>query len=340
MQEEQRQQQKIIDWPSAESDRRLKQDCPSLISVYRPVCFTVLPYFLLLPSVSRFSHNFAFLRVCVCDCVCVSSFQTQTYHVLDSIPSIRFFFSFSVSYLSTLFTVALEHLSDLLFTRTRATHTNFRIGLRHIGNVHWIHIRRTKWCGRHDGKHFTGKWYVGVVHFCVWPKVLFSELCVVWNRFDSTQLMTVNYRLIEFSILLYRSLSVFSSSSALFDATGGVNLFALIGGIGCIVLAVLIVIIILSVRRHSAKYYTNEDKRNGKFIDAVHLFRFRSGRIRWREYHFLVHFILQMDCTRRMWTHCQLPEMKSVSNFLWTMSSVQLTIWFCRHQRQNHHHRT
>lgn len=43
-------------------------------------------------------------------------------------------------------------------------------------------------------------------------------------------------------------------------------MFALIGGIGCIVMAVLIVFIILSVRRHSAKYYTNEDKRNGEFF--------------------------------------------------------------------------
>ncbi|XP_055295035.1 insulin-like growth factor-binding protein complex acid labile subunit [Sitodiplosis mosellana] len=42
---------------------------------------------------------------------------------------------------------------------------------------------------------------------------------------------------------------------------GNFNLFAIICAVGFITIAIIVLIIVLSVNRHSAKYYTNEDKR-------------------------------------------------------------------------------
>lgn len=159
------------------------------------------------------------------------------------------------------------------------------------------------------------------------------EFSVVVKSFRFTlKLMTVNYHLIAFSNFKFFSLVFLNWLPA-----GGVNVFALIGGIGCIVMAVLIVFIILSVRRHSAKYYTNEDKRNGEFFiqfcgPLVTDNFFDPIRFSWFTH-------LQMDCTRKIWTHCQSPAMKSVSNFLWTKSYVRLTRWRWPHHRshRNHH---
>lgn len=46
--------------------------------------------------------------------------------------------------------------------------------------------------------------------------------------------------------------------------TGNFNLFAIVCTVAFIIVTIIVLIVVLSVKRHSAKYYTNEDKRNGK----------------------------------------------------------------------------
>lgn len=48
--------------------------------------------------------------------------------------------------------------------------------------------------------------------------------------------------------------------------TGAVNWLTLIVGIGLVLMVAFVICVSLCMRRHSAKYYTNEDKRNGRFI--------------------------------------------------------------------------
>lgn len=46
--------------------------------------------------------------------------------------------------------------------------------------------------------------------------------------------------------------------------TGNFNIFAIVCTVAFIIVTIIVLIVILSVKRHSAKYYTHEDKRNGK----------------------------------------------------------------------------
>lgn len=52
------------------------------------------------------------------------------------------------------------------------------------------------------------------------------------------------------------------------------NVFAVICSIAFITVIIIILLIALSMRRHSAKYYTNEDKRGGKCTMRNSLFSF------------------------------------------------------------------
>lgn len=70
----------------------------------------------------------------------------------------------------------------------------------------------------------------------------------------------VDYRLISRSD--NQLISIFHLFNVSFVAN--INLFAVICSIAFISIAIIILIIVLSMKRHSAKYYTNEDKRGGK----------------------------------------------------------------------------
>lgn len=89
----------------------------------------------------------------------------------------------------------------------------------------------------------------GISTLSTFVSTIFCFLCCESIRFDGRRFQ-LRFCFIFFYIFI--------------RCIGDVNLYALIGGVVCIVMAILIVVTILSIRRHSAKYYTNEDKRNGK----------------------------------------------------------------------------
>lgn len=81
---------------------------------------------------------------------------------------------------------------------------------------------------------------------------------------------------------------------------GNFNLFAIICAVGFITIAIIVLIIVLSVNRHTAKYYTNEDKRCGEFETCTWLFNLLPAA----NSHI---FESQMDCTRKISIRFQSP---------------------------------
>lgn len=191
----------------------------------------------------------------------------------------------------------MEYLSDLSLARIVAQQTNFKCECHCTERVQWF-WQRTVWYRWNFGEYSIKTRWVGDSWF--------------------------NHSIIQ----------LFQSNT--FTFAGNFNLFAIICAIGFITIAIVVPIIVLSMNRHSAKYYTNEDKRCGK--SNIH--RLQRG-IRSpiqttyiQTYTFIL--ILQMDYTRKISIRSQSQEMRWATNFPSKTSFIQLTRQHCNLQH-NHH---
>lgn len=83
--------------------------------------------------------------------------------------------------------------------------------------------------------------------------IIFFTLVILNCTADLTNIF------ISFSVYIFLFNLIFFSFH-----TGNINVLAAVCGLVFILIAIVILISILSVSRHSAKYYTHEEKRDGK----------------------------------------------------------------------------
>lgn len=93
--------------------------------------------------------------------------------------------------------------------------------------------------------------------------VISTTTCMIWLEFQIHYWYEVTLVIADKSLnfQLFHLTFVFSHP---FLISGNLNLFAIICAVMFITITIIVLIVILSVNRHSAKYYTNEDKRCGK----------------------------------------------------------------------------
>lgn len=146
------------------------------------------------------------------------------------------------------------------------------------------------------------------------------------------------------SIKIAPSCAMFHTFSVFCKFPGNFNIFAIICTVAFIIVTIIVLIVLLSMNRHSAKYYTNEDKRNGKccfrtLILGNALIWFAGN---WKKmnnsqtFPYCAHTHTQMDCMKKTSIRFQSPATNSATNFPSMILFIRLTIHHCNRLRRHH----